>query len=80
MVVSFFVQTSIFGPAGSGFALALVSWMLVFGCWFLGFLFYQLHGWRLCFPGSFFFFLCTSLCHHTFLAFCLSVLSSYIPV
>ena len=78
--MSFFVQTSIFDPAGSGFALALVSWMLVFGCWFLGLLFYQLHGWRLCFSGSFSSSLHQSVCHHTFLAFCLSVLSSYIPV
>ena len=62
--MSFFVQKSIFDPAGSGFALALVSWMLVFGCWFLGLLFYRLHGWRLCFSNSFFSSLCQSVSSH----------------
>jgi len=73
VAVRFFVQ-SIFDPAGSGFALGLVSWMLVFGLLF----FYQLHGWRLCFSGSFFS-LHWSVCNHIFLVF-VSPLSLYIPV
>ena len=54
---------------------ALVSWMLVFGLLF----FYQLHGWRLCFSGSFLS-LHWSVCDHIFLVYCLSGLYLYIPV